>query len=105
MSARVKDGEAKKVGRVPGDFLKRYDSVDNQEPTDDVNIDDGGKVSFDAILGGIADSSMLYVAAETYQTQETQQISFEEGTPFVVIEICEDGKQSIASILTLVMIL
>ena len=92
MSTKVNKGESEKVGLVPGDFLKRYDFVGDRDQ-DEVDGDDRGKVSPKAILGGIADPSMLYVATEDYQTEDHRQLSFDEGTQLVVLETCEDGKQ------------
>lgn len=93
MSARVKDGESEKVGRVPGDFLKRYHCVNEDSQVDFDSTDDGGRVSFEALVGGIADSAMLYMAIESYRTEDPNHINLEEGTQLVVLEICEDGKQ------------
>ena len=92
MSVKVKKGESEKVGLVPGDFLKRYDFVGSQDH-DETDSDDRGKVSPEAILGGIAEPSMLYVAIEDYRTEDPHQLSFDEGTQLVVLETCEDGKQ------------
>ena len=92
MSVKVTKGESAKVGLVPGDFLKRYDFVGSQDQ-DKIDSDDRGKVSPEAILGGIADPSMLYVAIEDYQTEDCRQLSFDEGAQLVVLETCEDGKQ------------
>ena len=94
VNSKVKEGELEKVGLVPGDFLKRYDTLVNENhninPT--ANSEDGGIISSEAILGGIADQSMLYVAIEDYETEHPRQIGFSKGTQLVVIEVCEDGK-------------
>lgn len=92
MSVKVKKGESAKLGLVPGDFLKRYEFTGNQDQNE-INSDDRGKVSPEAILGGIADPSMLYVAIEDYRTEDSRQLSFDEGAQLVVLETCEDGKQ------------
>lgn len=94
MNSKVKEGEFERVGLVPGDFLKRYDTLVNEshDSTAVPSSEDGGIVSSEAILGGIADQSMLYVAVEDYETENPRQISFSKGTQLVVIEMCEDGK-------------
>ena len=94
VNSRVKEGELEKVGLVPGDFLKRYDTlVKENHNSASPNHEDNGIVSPEAILGGIADPSMLYVAIEDYETEHPRQISFSKGMELVVIEVCEDGKQ------------
>lgn len=92
MNSKVKEGELEKTGLVPGDFLKRYDTLVNENHNPATNNEDSGIVSSEAILGGVADPSMLYVAVEDYETEHPQQISFSKGTQLVVIEVCEDGK-------------
>ena len=86
-----KKGETERVGLVPGDFLKRYDCDGDQ---DQVDAGDRAMVSSEAILGGIADPSMLYVVIEDYQTEDPRQLSLSKGTQLVVLETCEDGKQT-----------
>ena len=50
-------------------------------------------VSSEAILGGVADQSMLYVAIEDYKSEHPRQLSFDTGAQLVVVEVCDDGKQ------------
>lgn len=92
MNSKVKEGESEKIGLVPGDFLKRYETLVNENHNQVANNEDCGIVSSDAILGGVADPSMLYVAVEDYETEHPCQISFSKGTQLVVIEVCKDGK-------------
>ena len=90
VNSKVKEGELEKVGLVPGDFLKRYDTLVNENHPA-ANGEDNGIILSEAILGGIADQSMLHVAIEDYETEHPRQMSFSKGTQLVVIEVCEDG--------------
>ena len=93
MNSKVREGESEMVGRVPGDFLKRYDALVNEKHDPAANEDSySGAVSSEAILSRIADSSMLYVTVEEYRTEDPRQISFSKGTQLVVVEVSEDGK-------------
>lgn len=85
--------EPEKVGRVPGDFLKRYNSLTSQDQAN-VDADDhtDGQVLSETVFGRTSDSSMLYVAIESYETKDTRQISLDEGMQVVVLEVCEDGE-------------
>ena len=92
MNSKVKEGESEKIGLVPGDFLKRYDTLVGENHNQAANNEESSIVSSEAILSGVADPSMLYVAVEDYETEHACQISFSKGTQLVVIEVCEDGK-------------
>ena len=90
MSTKVKDGESEKVGRIPGDFLKRYDSTDDLHHQSGENA--ATQISPEEILMSVTDPSMLYVAVEGYQAKDSRQINFDEGSQLIVLELCEDGK-------------
>ena len=94
VSTKVKEeGESGKVGRVPGDFLKRYDATDDHHNQSFINNESSGtRVSPKEILVGVTDPSMLYVAVEDYQAKDPGQIGFAEGAQLIVLELCEDGK-------------
>ena len=77
----TKEGDRKKTGWVPSSYLA--------EPTAENNEDYLGVL--DAGEKEPAGSIEMYVSIADYETEDTNQVSFKEGTEISVLDKDEDG--------------